>query len=245
MVMPTAQTRGYGLFRGRVACDCLRAWLPVFEAELKRRGEIKQSIDIAQLTGGAPKSGGTHTQGGAADIWQRGRVVIAVARQMGAAAFDRPKDWDGRDGDAHTHLVLKGCPHNAPARYQVVALETPPHYNGLGLGGRGGLDHGPEPKTLRTWTAGIRWARALQKPKRVAYKVFVARDPKDFLRQTVVVRTGPGHEYPAQKTRAGAARALAHGTRVVMVDSRRSKAGDLWRKGSQGGWIPDRRLRKA
>ncbi len=243
MVMPTAQTRGYGLFRGRVACDCLRAWLPVFEAELKRLGVIQQSIDIAQLTGGASASGGTHSQGGAADVWQRDSRTIKVAREMGAAAWARTK---AQGFDPHCHLVLNGCPHNSPARYQVTALRN--GFNGLGYLGQGGRDDGPTPRALRTWTAGIRWARNRQKPpkpKRVAYTVFVARDPGDFLRQTVVVRTGPGHEYPAQKTRTGAARALAHGTRVVMVDSRRSKAGDLWRKGSQGGWIPDRRLRKA
>lgn len=239
MAMPTIHTRGYGPFRGRVACDCLRAWLPVFEAELKRRGEIRESIDIAQLTGGAPQSGGTHTQGGAADIWQRGRVVIHVAREMGAAAHDRPENWDGRGGDAHTHLVLKGCPHSGPARYQVVALETPPHYNGLGAGGRGGLDRGPEPKRLRTWTAGIRWARKLQRPKAVKYRIHVADDEKDFVRQAVIVRTGPGHHYPVVKTVEHGALFTASGK------TRKTKSGQVWREGIRGGWLPDRRLRKA
>ncbi len=40
-------------FRGKPACPCLAEWLPHFEAELIRRGVIKESIDIAQLIGGA------------------------------------------------------------------------------------------------------------------------------------------------------------------------------------------------
>lgn len=163
MSLPTAKTKGYTTFRGRVACTCLAKWLPVFEAELLRRGLIKHSIDIYQLTGGAAASGGTHSQGGAFDIAQSGEAV-AVARQMGAdATWRRPLNWDGRNGMAHTHGVLRGCPHNAPARYQIAAVDA--GYNGLGYAGHAAKDDGPKPLSHRTWQEGIAWAKAQQPPK--------------------------------------------------------------------------------
>lgn len=147
------------MFRGRRACPCLAEWIPVYEAELKRVGEIRDKVDIAQLIGTYSKSGGTHVPGGAADLWQRSSKAIAIAEEMGAAAYGRT----AAQGFApHQHLVLKGCPHNAGGRYQVVAREA--GYNGLGAGGRGGRD--PRGKTtLRTYKQGIAWAKARQKPK--------------------------------------------------------------------------------
>ena len=173
MTLPTANTAGYGSFRGRVACDCLRSWLPVYEDELLRLGVIRQSIDIYQLTGDFGGSAGTHSRGGAADLAQATTTAIRVARNMGAAAFRR--DDDPNDGqpdfeDTHDHLVLKGCPHNDPARYQIGALEA--GYNGLGYNGRGGRDDGPRSDVrwpLRTWKEGIAWAKARQTPPPPAY----------------------------------------------------------------------------
>lgn len=150
-------------FRGKPACTCLVEWLPVFEGELLRRGVIKQSIDIAQLIGGAKASGGTHATGGAADIWQHDPVTVKVAREMGAAAWARTA---AQGFDPHTHLVLNGCPHNEPARYQIAALAD--GFNGLGKGGRGAKDDGPTPRQLRTWQEGIEWARR----QRAAYLWF-------------------------------------------------------------------------
>lgn len=146
------------MFRGRRACTCLAAWLPVYEAELLRRGVIKHSIDIYQLVGGAAASAGTHATGGAFDIAQTSREAIAVARQMGADAT-----WHRTPGQgftSHTHGVLRGCPHNNPARYQIDAVDA--GYNGLGRGGRGGKDDGPRPLSKRTWREGIAWAKAQQ-----------------------------------------------------------------------------------
>ena len=48
------------MFRNRKACRCLATWLPVYEAELLRRGVIMHNIDIYQLIGSNPKSAGTH-----------------------------------------------------------------------------------------------------------------------------------------------------------------------------------------
>lgn len=143
-------------FRGRPACPCLAEWLPVFEQELLRRGVIRECIDIAQLIGGAAASGGTHALGGAADIWQHDPVTVWVARQMGADAT-----WARTTGsfanNRHTHIVLTGCPHNGPARYQIDEVRA----GGDGLVGSA-PDPGPRPLSGRTWREGIQWAKNLQ-----------------------------------------------------------------------------------
>ena len=151
MTLPYAVT-----FRGFQACPCLAEWLPVFERALIARGVVRESIDIAQLIGGAEESGGTHAKGGAFDIWQHDPVTQEVAREMGAATWNRIPPW--WTGSKHTHGVLNGCPHNTPARYQITALAN--NGNGLGAGGMGGSDYGPGPQHLRTWREGIAWAQA-------------------------------------------------------------------------------------
>ena len=94
-------------FRGFPACPCLAEWLPVFEAELLRRGVIKSNIDITQLIGSASKSANTHKTGGAFDIWHYDDTTVWVARQMGADAT-----WARTTGSfaniKHTHGVLSG-----------------------------------------------------------------------------------------------------------------------------------------
>lgn len=144
-------------FRGRPACPCLAEWLPVYERALLLRGVIKASLDIYQLIGGAAASGGTHAEGGAADTGQTSDEAIYVARQMGAdACWHRPFNWDSDGGMEHTHLVLRGCPHNGPARYQIAAVDA--GFNGLGAGGQQAPDDGPRPLSHRTWREGIAWA---------------------------------------------------------------------------------------
>ncbi len=139
------------------ACSCLVKWLPVFEQELLDLGVIKHNIDVAQLIGGASASAGTHSKGGAFDIWQRDDTTIKVAREMGAATWHRTR---AQGFQPHAHGVLNGCPHNGPARYQIAALAA--GYNGLGYAGRGGRDDGPSPRSLRSWEAGIEWAKKRQ-----------------------------------------------------------------------------------
>lgn len=145
-------THGYTTFRGRPCCTCLAEWLPRYEQQLLKAGIIKQSIDIYQLRGGAPASGGTHTQGGAFDIVQRSPEAIRIARQMGAAAWAR----EGMS-PPHQHGVLKGCDTNNPAYYQIQALNA--GFDGLGTGGRGGRDTGPRTGVtfpIINWDDGIR-----------------------------------------------------------------------------------------
>lgn len=142
-------------FRGKPACPCLAKWIPAYEAELIRRGAIKEAVDIAQLIGDAPASAGVHASGGCGDIWQTGDVFQLVGREMGAAFFVRM--WTG---NVHSHFVLNGCPHNTPARYQITALAA--GFDGTGYLGRGAPDTGPGPRVLRTWREGIEWAENLQ-----------------------------------------------------------------------------------
>lgn len=182
------------MFRGKPACECLAEWLPVFEAELIRRGVVRESIDIAQLIGGAEESAGTHSEGGAWDIWQHDPVTQMVGREMGAATFNRVTGSFANN--KHTHGVLNGCPHNGPARYQITALAA--GYDGLGRGGYGGRDTGPGPQHLRTWREGIAWAKTLQEEdmsqhaeqldrieKKVDRSIEIARDQRQrTLKQT-------------------------------------------------------------
>lgn len=162
-------------FRGRPACPCLAAWLPVFERELLDRGVIKHSIDIAQLIGGAAASGGTHAEGGAFDIWQHDDVTVWVARQMGADAT-----WARTTGsfanNRHAHGVLTGCPHNGPARYQIDEVRA----GGDGLVGSA-PDPGPRPLSGRTWREGIEWAKQLQEERD-------DMKPEDFDKVRAIVR---------------------------------------------------------
>lgn len=142
-------------FRGHPACPCLAAWLPVYEAELQRRGSLVGPLRIYQLIGTAPASAGVHRDGGAFDITDLvGDIDVEVARQMGADA-----SWARTAAQGftpHIHGVLTGCPHNGPARYQIDAVRA--DYNGLGHLGHGGRDDGPRPLSGRTWREGIEWA---------------------------------------------------------------------------------------
>lgn len=178
-------------FGGKPACYCLSVWLPAYENELLRRGVIKYNLDVYQLIGGAAASGGTHATGGAFDIGQTSSTAIYVARQMGAdATWHRPYNWDSKGGMSHTHGVLRGCPHNTPARYQIEAVDA--GYNGLGSGGRGARDTGPRPLSGRTWQQGITWAKDLAAPKPVV-KSRVAR-ARDLLNEALTVANGKRQE---------------------------------------------------
>lgn len=152
-------------FRGRPACPCQAEWLPVFEQLAQARGILPPQglLPTSQIIGGAVQSGGTHATGGADDTWPLTTIndvaaYVRLSRDMGAdATWLRPKNWDGKSGVAHVHRVLRGCPHNGPARYQITAVDQ--GRNGLGSGGMGGTDDGPRPLSMRTWREGIEWAK--------------------------------------------------------------------------------------
>lgn len=171
-------------FRGFTACPCLAEWLPVYEAELQRRGALDGPLRIYQLVGNATASGGTHATGGAFDVTDlTGEVDVWVARQMGADATWARTAAQGFT--PHIHGVLRGCPHNEPARYQIAAVDA--GFNGLGSGGRGAPDDGPRPLSKRTWRQGIEWAREQEDEMR----------PEDWTRMETLV------EKAAEKAVAG------------------------------------------
>ena len=141
-------------FRGFPACECLAAWLPIYERELRRRHILgaTEPLTIFQLIGNAPASHGVHSEGGAFDLLDLpGGSDLALAREMGADAT-----WSrtlAQGFPPHIHGVLRGCPHNGPARYQIDAVDD--GFNGLGRDGHGGPDDGPRPLSGRTWQEGI------------------------------------------------------------------------------------------
>lgn len=137
-------------FRGLPACTCLAAWLPVFETAIGR------SPRWFQLVGDAPSSAGFHRGGGSADSEPLSDDELRIARNMGAAAWNR---W--WENNYHAHLRLNGCPHNTIAQPQVADLNagrdgTGPLYDNAGV-----PDNGPRDGVLwplRTWREGITWA---------------------------------------------------------------------------------------
>lgn len=144
-------------YRGFPCCSCLLEWIPVYERAATARGIVPgPTVKILQLTGANPDSAGTHSDGGAFDFGfysgDQARDLVWLGRQMGADATWY-RAWDGNH---HVHGVLRGCPHNGPARYQIDAVDD--GYDGLGYMGREGPDDGPRPLTYRSWEQGIKWA---------------------------------------------------------------------------------------
>lgn len=168
-------------FRGLPACPCLAEWLPVYEAELQRRGVLTGPLRLYQLIGTAAASAATHSKGGSFDITDLvGNTDVWVARQMGADATWARTAAQGFT--PHLHGVLTGCPHNAPARYQIDAVRG--GFNGLGPGGRGGRDDGPRPLSGRTWREGIAWAKKLQEDD-MPYTDWPEKDRNALVRDVV------------------------------------------------------------
>ena len=101
-----------------------------------------------------------------------------LAREMGASASWR-RLWPGNQ---HSHMVLDGCPHNAPARYQITAVKR--GYDGTGWAGQGAKDTEWRPSQWRTWEQGLFWA-ATQ----------LAHDPTNTNKTIVVIIPSNGERY--------------------------------------------------
>ena len=147
-------------YDGKPACECLAAWLPIFEATIGR------SPHWFQLVGDAPASAGFHRSGGSADSEPLSDGELRIARNMGAAAWNR---W--WTDNYHAHLRLNDCPHNSIGQPQVADLNagrdgTGPLYDNAGVPDNGPRDgvHWP----LRTWREGIEWANELQEERDMA-----------------------------------------------------------------------------
>ncbi|WP_269304945.1 endonuclease/exonuclease/phosphatase family protein [Aeromicrobium sp. HA] len=155
---------------GLPCCVCSDLWLPEFELTLSEYG-IR--VRFTQLDGTVKESAGTHaggafdlvvTEAGPRTLAEAYKLVVKVARQMGAdATWERPFNWNGRNGIRHIHGLLSGCPHLAgQARSQQADVRA--GRNGLANRGR---DTGPRPLSGRTWQQGIAWAKKRRKPLRI------------------------------------------------------------------------------
>lgn len=137
-------------YRGLPACTCLAAWLPVFEKMIDRQPRL------FQLVGDAKASAGLHKGGGSADYEPLSEAELRIARNMGAAAWNR---W--WTNNFHSHLRLNGCTHNSIAQPQVTDLNEGRDGTGPLYDNAGEADNGPRSGVrwpLRTWREGIDWA---------------------------------------------------------------------------------------
>lgn len=145
------------VFRGLPACSCLAEWLPVFEALIDR------SPRLFQLVGDAPASAGFHRGGGSADYEPLSEAELRIARNMGAAGWNR---W--WENNYHSHLRLNGCPHNSIGQPQVADLNAGRDGTGALYDNAGVPDNGPRDGVkwpLRTWREGIDWAETQLKDR--------------------------------------------------------------------------------
>ena len=173
--LASASTPGFTTFtqkttgRKFTACVCTAEWLPLLEQMAIKRGIIHTSLDIIQVVGGDPKSGGTHVQGAAIDVEQVGLAFVTLCREAGAhGTWSRYPPAFPND---HTHITLTGCPHDGPCAYQTAAQAR--GYNGLGQGtkspyvgmwGYGGKDPFPAVSPRRTWSQGVAWMKSQLAP---------------------------------------------------------------------------------
>lgn len=139
------------LFRGRRTCICVATIVPLVEAEMKRRGLIKNSVDFFQMgynKGGVSASAGTHDRGGCIDVAQHSDAHLAVWRMFGVRMQRRTP---AQGFDLHGHGWPGGCPHlSSGARYQ----ESEWRRKRNGLRGRGPVT-GPGYTTI-TWQQAVK-----------------------------------------------------------------------------------------
>lgn len=141
------------------SCECGKEWLAALNAKGRELGLVKEKFDILQggyRHGATSASAGTHDGGGAFDFADFSDKAVTLFRQMGGAAWHRTVA-QGFSGP-HCHCILVGCPHHPSADYQVTAYRQ--GYNGLGNGGRKGVDDGPQVSPIRTYAQGITWANS-------------------------------------------------------------------------------------
>lgn len=209
--------------RGLWGCPCQAEWLPAFEAEAQRRGILTGPLPLSQLIGGAAASAGTHSTGGAADIYPLGRIrvdgdtgLVWLARQMGAdATWHRPHNWDSRGGVEHVHSVLTDCPHNDAARYQIDAVRA--DMNGLADHFK---DDGPRPLSGRTWEEGLTWARE-QEDAMSSPKDWDAADWAAFNQHAAPVIADAVVDHPISKAGAEPVVTLGQGVNQARNDAER------------------------
>lgn len=128
---------------GKKMCPCLRAVIPVAEANLRAigalppGGTIRGLITQGSYNTSVSASGGTHSGGGALDVVYslvNSDRKLAAWRNAGIAMWARRR-WEGPWSD-HGHGIVIGCVHaSASAKRQVTSYRN----------GRNGLrSNGPD-----------------------------------------------------------------------------------------------------
>lgn len=155
--MPTIGTNIYG--RPAVACAHWAQTWPLVTRLWGLRFPTAHPLEIVQALGSAAASAGTHGSPGTALDLRTYRYtstqiqwLVQMLRNAGADATWY-RNWDG---NRHIHSALD-CPCVSPADYQITAVRQ--GYNGLGSGGRKGVDDGP-PVSRRNHAAGLAWLRS-------------------------------------------------------------------------------------
>lgn len=158
----TALDPGYTYFTDYLGhkwlcCTCVKEFLTYAQMVGKKRGWIKQGLDVWQLTGNADASAGTHSKGGAFDLLYQTdpSTWIKFFRDHGANATWKRYVSQGFTKD-HTHGVLRGCPHVADAALAQTKEQQygPPTGGGDGLVGTR-ADYHPDPVAYVTWSQGV------------------------------------------------------------------------------------------
>lgn len=132
-------------------------WFKLVEEVSRRKGWVKNTLDIYQVIGGSSKSGGTHLGGGAIDHWISSNVVELVRLERNAGACS----WHRRPSQGFAHHIHAGGKGlgKKPYNYQITALER--GRNGLASNGK---DDGPRNGVvwpLRTLDQGVDWLKSL------------------------------------------------------------------------------------
>ena len=136
------------------SCECVQAVWPLFAAEAKRRGYVKQCVDALQGSYNTTvrASAKTHFGGGVIDFGPARDDLDALAEEFGFVSYLRSP---AQGFTYHIHVVLRGCPHLHPqAADQVTDW----------LNMRDGLAyHRPDPdrsrpSTIRNWRQAVDWA---------------------------------------------------------------------------------------
>jgi hypothetical protein len=117
------------IYNGKLMDEKTKAFIQAMEARLGYPLTIVQGCYSTAVDASA----GTHAGGGVVDLakydWQR---KVRVARALGAFAWHRPYNWDGRGGMEHIHLGIRDHGNLSPAAAaQQVQYDAHPPTNGL------------------------------------------------------------------------------------------------------------------
>lgn len=95
---------------GFYSCECVRDIWPLVNELARKKGVVKNHLDVMQgsYTSAFKGSALTHVGGGVLDIAQTGKVLDDLLEEAGFADYER----DSRDGfTPHSHIILRWCTH--------------------------------------------------------------------------------------------------------------------------------------